>query len=160
MSSSLWHHGLQHSRLPCPSLSPGLCPTSCPLRWWRCLTISSFSALFSFCLQSFSILIQKELLCFCFSSLFWSCGYGSLLNVSVPYKVHAVYSRVPTIFFCRKTGFNPGVLEVFQNVQYFFSTSAGILSFWPSLSTCSLYFFQALYLKLKKNSNNLIFNCT
>ena len=140
MSSSLWHHGLQHSRLPCPSLSPGLCSASCPLPWWRCLTISSFSALFSFCLQSFAILIQKELLCFCFSSLFWSCGYGSLLNVSVPYKVHAVYSGVP-IIFCRKTGFNPGVLEVFKNVQYFLSTSAGILSLWPSLSTCSLYFF-------------------
>ena len=25
MSDSLWPHGLQHARLPCPSLSPGLC---------------------------------------------------------------------------------------------------------------------------------------
>ena len=24
-------HGLQQARLPCPSLSPGVCPSSCPL---------------------------------------------------------------------------------------------------------------------------------
>ena len=24
-------HGLQHARLPCPSLSPGVCSNSCPL---------------------------------------------------------------------------------------------------------------------------------
>jgi len=33
-------HGLQHSRLPCPSPSPTACSSSCPLsRWWH-LTIS------------------------------------------------------------------------------------------------------------------------
>ena len=26
-------HGLQHTRLPCPSLSPGICSDSCPLSW-------------------------------------------------------------------------------------------------------------------------------
>ena len=25
---------------PCPSLSPGVCPSSCPLNWWCYLTIS------------------------------------------------------------------------------------------------------------------------
>ena len=29
--SSLRPHGLKHSRLPCPSLSPGACSNSCPL---------------------------------------------------------------------------------------------------------------------------------
>ena len=29
---SLWPHGLQHSRLPCPSRSPRVCSNSCPLR--------------------------------------------------------------------------------------------------------------------------------
>ena len=46
-------HGLQHSRFPCLSLSPGVCSNSCPLSWWCYLTISSSAALF-FCLQSFS----------------------------------------------------------------------------------------------------------
>ena len=31
MSSSSWPHGLQHARLPCPSLSPIVCSNSCPL---------------------------------------------------------------------------------------------------------------------------------
>ena len=30
MSDSLQPHGLQHPRLPCPSLSPGACSNSCP----------------------------------------------------------------------------------------------------------------------------------
>ena len=32
---------LQHSRLLCPPLSPGVCSNSCPLSWWCYLTISS-----------------------------------------------------------------------------------------------------------------------
>ena len=30
MSDSLWPHGLQHARLPCPSPTPGACSNSCP----------------------------------------------------------------------------------------------------------------------------------
>ena len=46
MPDSLWSHGLQHTRLPCPSLSPGVCTTSCPLSQWCYLTISSSATLF------------------------------------------------------------------------------------------------------------------
>ena len=46
-------HGLQHARLPCPSLSPRVCSYACPLRWWCYPTISSFVTPFSSCLQSF-----------------------------------------------------------------------------------------------------------
>jgi len=53
MFKSLWPHGLQHARLLCPPLSPGVCSDSCPLSWWCYLTISSSAAPFSFCLQSF-----------------------------------------------------------------------------------------------------------
>ena len=52
MSSSLRPHGLQHTRLPCPSLSPGVCSYSCPLNWCCYLTIWS-SATHCFCPQSF-----------------------------------------------------------------------------------------------------------
>ena len=41
MSDSLQLRGLQHARLPCPSLSPGLWSNSCPLRWWCQPNISS-----------------------------------------------------------------------------------------------------------------------
>ena len=40
MSSSLWPHGLQHARLPCPSPS-GACSNSCPVSRWCHPTISS-----------------------------------------------------------------------------------------------------------------------
>ena len=53
MSNSLQPHGLHHARLPCPSPSPRVCPSSCPLNRWCHPTISSSVALFSFCLQSF-----------------------------------------------------------------------------------------------------------
>ena len=52
MSNTLWPRGLQHTRLPCPPLSPRVCSNSCPLSQWCYLTISSSAALF-FCLQSF-----------------------------------------------------------------------------------------------------------
>ena len=41
MSKSLLPEGLQHSRLPCPSPSPGACSNSCPLSQWWHPTISS-----------------------------------------------------------------------------------------------------------------------
>ena len=34
MSDPLWPHGLQLTRLPCPSLSPRVCSNSCPLSQW------------------------------------------------------------------------------------------------------------------------------
>ena len=56
MCDFLRPHGLQHARLPCPSLSPGVCSNSSSLSWWCYLTISSSDTLFSFCLQSFPAL--------------------------------------------------------------------------------------------------------
>ena len=49
MSNSLWPHELQHTRLPCPSLSPGICSNSCPLSWWCHPTVSSSVTPFSSC---------------------------------------------------------------------------------------------------------------
>ena len=53
MSDSLWPHGWQHSRLPCPSPTSGACSNSCPLSWWCHPTISYSVVSFSSCLQSF-----------------------------------------------------------------------------------------------------------
>ena len=55
LHNSLWPHGLQHTRLPCPSLSPGVCSNSCPLSQWCNPTISSSIAPFSSCPQSFPV---------------------------------------------------------------------------------------------------------
>ena len=53
ISDSLWPHGSQHARLPCPSPAPRVCPNSCPLSPWRHLTISPSVIPFFSCLQSF-----------------------------------------------------------------------------------------------------------
>ena len=41
MYDSLWPHGLQHARIPCPSPTPGAWSNSFPSRWWCHPTISS-----------------------------------------------------------------------------------------------------------------------
>ena len=51
--TTLWPHGLQHSRLPYPSPSPGACSHSCPLSGWCHPTILSSVAHFSSCPRSF-----------------------------------------------------------------------------------------------------------
>ena len=53
MSNSLRPHELQHTRIPCPSPSPGICLNSYPLKHRCHPTISSSITLFSSCLQSF-----------------------------------------------------------------------------------------------------------
>ena len=53
MSNSLQPQELQHSRLPCPSLSPRVCSNSCPLSQRCHRTILSSVIPFSSCPQSF-----------------------------------------------------------------------------------------------------------
>ena len=53
VSNSLWPHGLQHARLPCPSPTPGACSNSCPFSRWCHPTISSSVVPFSTCPQFF-----------------------------------------------------------------------------------------------------------
>ena len=53
MSDSLQPHGLQHARLPCPSLAPRACSNSYPSSRWCHPTISSSVIPFSSCFQTF-----------------------------------------------------------------------------------------------------------
>ena len=73
MSNSLWPHGLQHTRLPCPSASTGACSNSCPLSWWCHPTISSPFC----CLQSYPASRS-----FLMSQLFASGGQSSGTSTS------------------------------------------------------------------------------
>ena len=79
VSNSLWPHGLQHARLPCPSLSPRVCSNSHPLSWWCHPTISSSLAHFSYCPQSFPALGS-----FAVSQLFASGGQCIGASASAP----------------------------------------------------------------------------
>ena len=79
MSNSLWPHGLQHGRPPCPSPTPGACSNSCPSSWWCHPTISPSVVLFSY-LQSF-----PASRCFPMSQFFASGGQsiGTSASASV-----------------------------------------------------------------------------
>ena len=66
---TLRSHGMQHTRLPCPSQTPGACSNSCPLSRWYHPTISSSVSLFSSSLQSFPALGSFQM-----SQLFASGG--------------------------------------------------------------------------------------
>ena len=52
MSDSLRPHESQRARPPCPSLTPGVHPNSCPSSWWCHPAISSSVIPFSSCPQS------------------------------------------------------------------------------------------------------------
>ena len=47
VSNSLWPHGLQQARPPCPSPTPGAFSNSCPSSWWCHPIISSSVVPFS-----------------------------------------------------------------------------------------------------------------
>ena len=79
MSDSLWPHGLQHTRLPCPSPTPRACSNSCPLSLQCHPTISSSVFPFSSCLQSFpaSRSFPNELVLHIRWSNYWNFPGGS-----------------------------------------------------------------------------------
>ena len=127
VSDSLRPHGLQHARLPCPSPSPEVCPSSCPLHRWCHPAISSSDALFSFCLQSFPASGTFSL-----SQLFTSDDQNT--GVSVLASVLPV--NIQDWFPLRLTGWislQSGELSVFSNAtvrrHQFFSS---LPSLWSS----------------------------
>ena len=93
MSNSLWPHGLQHARLPCPLPTPGACSNSCPSSRWCHPTISSSVVPFSSCLQSFPA--SGSFL----KSQFFASG-GSVLKFHLQYRT------------CRRLGFDPWVRKI------------------------------------------------
>ena len=76
--TKLQPRGLQHARLPWPSLSPRVCSSSCPLSQWYHPTISFSVVPFSSCLQSFPISES-----FLMSRLFTSGGQSVGASASV-----------------------------------------------------------------------------
>ena len=76
VSNSLQPHRLQHTRLPCPSPTPGACSNLCPSSRWCHPTISSSVVPFSSCLQSFPASGSFPL------SYFFTSGGQSIVGVS------------------------------------------------------------------------------
>ena len=125
MSNSLWPHGLQHTRPPCFSLSPGACSNSCPSSQWCHPTLSSSIILFS-CLQSLPASGS-----FPRSWLFASCDQSDKASASVlPMNIQGWF---PLGFTGLISLMSKGLSRVFSNTtaekHQFFSTQ---LSLWSN----------------------------
>ena len=110
MSNSLWPHGLQHTRLPCPSLSPGVCSNSCPLSWWCHPTISSSVFPFSSCPQSFPTSGSFPL-----SQLFASGGQSIGVSASTSALPMNTQDWSPLGWTCWISSQSKGLSRVFSN---------------------------------------------
>ena len=110
VSDSLWPHGLQHTRPPCPSPTPAVYPNSCPLSWWCHPTISSSIVSFSSCPQSFPASGSFQM-----SQLFTSGGQSIRPSASTP----VLPMNTQDWFPLRWTGWIPlqskGLSRVFSN---------------------------------------------
>ena len=110
VSNSLWPHGLQHARPPCPSPTPGAYPNSCPSSRWCHSTISSSTVPFSSCLQSFPVSGS-----FSMSQFFASGGQStraSALASVLPMKILDWFPLGLTGFICLQS---KGLSRVFSN---------------------------------------------
>ena len=110
MSDSLGSHGVQHSRLPHPSLSPGVCSNSCPLSWWCHPTISSFVVPFSACLQPFPA-SGASTMCQLFTSGGQSVGASASASV-LPMNIEDWFPLGRTALICL---LSPGLSRLLQN---------------------------------------------
>ena len=77
VSTCLRPHGLQHTRPPCPSPTPGVYPNSCPLSQGCHPTVSSSVVPFSFCPQSLpaSVFSNRSTLCIRWPK-YWSFNFN------------------------------------------------------------------------------------
>ena len=99
-SDSLRPHEPQHARPPCPSPTPGVYPSSCPLSQWCHPTISSSVVPFSSCPQSFAASGS-----FPMSQLFASGGQSIGVSAStsvLPSLYHCIKFRYSYTWFWRR----------------------------------------------------------
>jgi len=125
VSNSLWPHGLQHARPPCPSPTPRVYPNSCPLCWWCHSTTSSSIIPFSSCPQPFPASGSYQM------SQFFTSG-GQRIGVSASASVLPM--NIQDWFPLGWTGWisflSKGLSRVFSNTtvqkQQFFSTQLSL----------------------------------
>ena len=128
MSDSLPPHGLQHTRPPCPSPTPGVYSNSCPLSRWCHPTISSSVILFFSCLQSFPASGS-----FPVSQLFTSDGHSIGVSASASVLPVNIQDWSPLGWTGWISLQSKGLSRVFSNTtvqkHQFFNTQ---LSLWPN----------------------------
>ena len=133
VSNSLWPHGLQHARPPCPSPTPAVYSNSCPLSQWCHPAISSSVVPFPSCLQSFPASGSFPV------SQFFASG-GQSIGVSTSTSVLPI--NIQDWFALGWTGFisllSKGLSRVFSKPQ-FKSINSSVLSFLYSPNLTSIH---------------------
>ena len=110
MSDSLQLHGLQHTRPPCPSPTPGAYSNLCPLSQWCHPTISSSVVPFS------SLYYLLCIIYYCLHQVFAVLGNSCKIRL-LPSRWHqtAVYSPRLSGNLCRPLIFNYYYFIIFAN---------------------------------------------
>ena len=152
MFNSLQPHELHNSRLPCPSLSPGVYSNSCPLSQWFHPIISSSVIPFSSCLQSFLASVS-----FPMSWLFASSGQsiGASASASVlPVNIQGWFPLgLSGLIFLLSKGLSRAFFSTTIQKHKFFSALS--LLYGPTLTTIHDYWKQKQKQKQKHS-----FDCT
>ena len=107
MSNSVWPHGLQHARLPCPSPSPRACANSCPLSQWCHPTISSSIIPFSPATSGFVPMSQ----------FFTSGGQSIGASASASVLPMNIQDQFPLGWTCLISLQSKGLSRVFSNTK-------------------------------------------
>ena len=145
VSDSLWPPGLQHSRPPCPSPTPGACSNSCASSCWCHPIISSSVVPFSSCLQS--LLASGSLI----RSQFFASSdqsIGASVSASSP------SNECSGLISCRIDWFDLAVQRTLKSLLQHHSWKASVL--W-----CSAFFMFSTHIhtwRLEKNSHNKLEN--
>ena len=132
MSNSLWPHGLQHARPPCPSPSLGACSNSWPLSQWCRPTISSSVAPFSS--SPLSLAASGS---FPVNQFFTSGGQSIRASASASVLLMNIQSLWPLGLTGLISLLSKGISRVFSSTtigkHQFFSAQPSLLSTLPSV---------------------------
>ena len=136
MSNSLQPHGLQHARLPSPSLSPGVCSDSYPLSQWWYPSISSSVAHFSLpsIFPSIGVLSSESAL-----HIRWSKYWNSSFRVSPLHEYSGLISfRIDSFDLSGIQGTESSPAPRFECMFVFFFSYCVLFPWWCWHCYCEL----------------------
>ena len=133
VSDSLWPHGLQYTKSPCPSLTARVHPNPCPLSRWCHPTISSSVIPFSCFPQSFPASESFHM-----SQLFISGGQSTAVSASTSALPMNTQDWSPLGWTGWISLHSKGLSRVFSNTQ-FKSIKSSALSFLYSPTLTSIH---------------------
>ena len=120
-------HRMQHTRLSCLSLSPGVCSNSCPSNWWCHPTVSVSVSPFSSSYQSFPASGS-----FPVSWLFTSGGQSNKTSVSASVLPMTIQGWFPLgwtgLIFLHSKGHSKVLITVWNTTSQFESISSSVFS--------------------------------